>query len=81
MGGRVDRVAARSAAVLSYRHGAHEIDLFVWADDESFLPAEVVRHGYRAMLWRKGDLDFAAVSDVERGELARFVQLVRVADR
>jgi anti-sigma factor RsiW len=76
-GGRVERVAGIPAAVVVYRHGAHEIDLFVWADQRSSLPVEAVRHGYRSMFWKYADLDFAAVSDVERGELARFVQLVR----
>jgi anti-sigma factor RsiW len=78
-GGRVDHIAGAPAAVVVYHHGAHEIDLFAWADKESSLPREAVRHGYRAMFWKNGDLDFAAVSDMERGELARFVQLVRSA--
>jgi len=76
-GGRIDHVAGRPAAVVVYRHGAHEIDLFAWADKGTALPREAVRRGYRTMFWREGDLDLAAVSDMERGELARFVQLVR----
>ena len=76
-GGRVDRVAGIPAAVVVYHHGAHEIDLFVWADRNATLPREAVRHGYRAMFWKSGDLDFAAVSDMERGELEKFTRLVR----
>ena len=76
-GGRVDRIAGMQAAVVVYRHAGHEIDLFAWADRGSALPPEAVRHGYRSMFWKSGDLDFAAISDVERGELEKFVQLVR----
>jgi anti-sigma factor RsiW len=76
-GGRVDRIAGAPAAVVVYHHGAHEIDLFVWADRKPALPREAVRNGYRTMFWKAGDLDFAAVSDVERSELEKFVQLVR----
>ena len=76
-GGRLDKVAGAPAAVLVYQHGRHRLDLFVWADRGSSLPTTVVRHGYRAMYWKSGDLDFAAVSDVAAPELASFVQLVR----
>jgi len=76
-GGRVDKVAGAAAAVLTYQHGRHEIDLFVWADRGSTLPTGAVRHGYHLMFWRSGDLNFAAVSDTAVPELANFVQLVR----
>ena len=76
-GGRVDRVAGEPAAVVVYRHGAHEIDLFAWADKGQTLPPEAVRHGYRTVFWKNGDLDLAAISDTERAELEKFVQLVR----
>lgn len=76
-GGRIDRVAGAPAAVVVYRHGAHEIDLFTWADRGATLPGEAVRHGYRTIFWKAADLDFAATSDMERGELVKFVGLVR----
>ena len=76
-GGRIGRVAGTPAAVVVYRHGAHEIDLFVWADKGTALPREAVRHGYRMLFWKSVDLDFAAISDMERAELEKFVQLVR----
>lgn len=76
-GGRVDRLAGSSAAVVVYRHGKHEIDLFVWPDTGSKLPGESLRHGYRSFFWKSGDLDFAAVSDMERAELVKFAALVR----
>jgi len=76
-GGRLDKVAGSPAAVLVYQHGRHKVDLFVWADRGSSLPAAGVRHGYRSMFWKAGDLDYAAVSDTAAPELANFVRLVR----
>jgi anti-sigma factor RsiW len=77
VGGRVDRVAGAPAAVVVYRHGAHEVELFTWAASGKALPRGGVSHGYRTMFWKEGDLDFAAISDMERAELEKFVQLVR----
>lgn len=76
-GGRLDRIAGSDAAVVVYQHGRHEIDLFVWADRGSALPAAAVRHGYHVVAWKRRDLDFAAVSDTAMSELARFAELVR----
>ncbi len=78
-GGRVDKIAGQHAAVVVYRHGKHAIDLFVWADRGSPLPGDGMRHGYHTTFWKQGDLDFAAVSDMEEVELAKFVTLVRSA--
>jgi anti-sigma factor RsiW len=77
VGGRLDKVAGSPAAVLVYQHGRHQVELFVWSDRGASLPAQGVRHGYHAMFWKSGDLDFAAVSDTATPELANFVQLVR----
>jgi anti-sigma factor RsiW len=76
-GGRLDKVGRTPAAVVVYQHGRHEVDLFVWADRASTLPTQVVRHGYHAIFWKSGDLNFAAVSDAAIPELANFAQLVR----
>ena len=64
-------------AVVVYRHGAHEVDLYVWADQGRALPPTGLRHGYHVLLWKQGDLDFAAVSDTQSDELQDFVRLVR----
>jgi anti-sigma factor RsiW len=76
-GGRVDRVAGRDMAVVVYRHGAHEMDLYVWAGGSAPLPGAGMRHGYRLTSWKSADLDFAAVSDVDSVEFEKFVALVR----
>ena len=76
-GGRLDQVGRAQAAVVVYRHGSHEIDLFVWADHGSPLPHDTTVRGYHTMFWKKGDLDFAAVSDTDAAELGKFSALVR----
>ena len=76
-GGRLAKVGGRTAAVVVYRHGLHEIDLYVWADRGGSLPQASDRRGYHLVFWRAGDLDFAAASDVAPGELSQFVSLVQ----
>ena len=75
VGGRVDRVLGRKAAVVVYGHGAHEIDLYVWRGGT--LPVSTDRAGYHEVYWIKSDLNLAAVSDVGSAELAQFVGLVQ----
>lgn len=77
VGGRADYVHGSRAAVVVYRHGAHVINLFAWADRGQSLPASGTRDGYRMILWKQDDLDLAAVSDVDPGELDHFVALVK----
>jgi len=78
-GGRVDTIGGRRAAVVVYRHGAHEIDLFVWPKPALLRPAATERRGYGLRTWTRGDLAFAAVSDTAPEELARFEGLVEGA--
>jgi len=77
VGGRVDYVHGSRAAVVVYRHGAHVINLFAWADHNARLPGTGSQDGYRMVFWKQKDLDLAAVSDVDPAELNRFVALVK----
>jgi len=77
VGGRADYVHGARAAVVVYRHGAHVINLFAWADRNAQLPDTSSRDGYRMVFWKQKDLDLAAVSDVDPAELDRFVALVK----
>ena len=74
-GGRAAEIAGSRAAVVVYRHGLHEIDLFVWAGRGA--AAQGVYRGYHIIFWQKGDLNFAAVSDTEWSELKNFERLVQ----
>ena len=77
VGGRADYVHGTRTAVVVYRHGAHVINLFAWADRNARLPGTSSRDGYRMVFWKQKDLDLAAVSDVDPAELDRFVDLVK----
>jgi anti-sigma factor RsiW len=76
-GGRVDTVAGSRAAVMVYRHGDHELDLFAWPDRGARLPQPGMSHGFRTGFWKNGDLDFAAISDVDEGEFQKFIALAQ----
>jgi anti-sigma factor RsiW len=77
VGGRIDYVHGARAAVVVYRHGAHIINLFAWADHNVRLPGTGSRDGYRMIFWKQKDLELAAVSDVDPAELDHFVDLVK----
>ncbi|HKD48311.1 MAG TPA: zf-HC2 domain-containing protein [Rhizomicrobium sp.] len=79
VGGRADYVNGTRAAVVVYRHGAHVINLYSWADRGQALPRARARNGYRMLFWKEGDLDFAAVSDTAPEELDAFAALVKKA--
>jgi anti-sigma factor RsiW len=76
-GGRVDEVAGMRTAVMVYRHGNHQIDLFAWPDRGAHLPEPEITHGFRSRFWKSGDLDFAAVSDVDEAAFEKFSDLAR----
>jgi anti-sigma factor RsiW len=77
VGGRVDYIEGHRAAVLVYRHGAHTINVFSWAQSGESLPNIVTRNGYHAVFWRNGDLVFCAVSDTALDELLGLVRLLK----
>ena len=76
-GGRVDEVAGSRAAVSVYRHGNHQVDLFAWVDRGTPLPASGIHRGFRTRFWKNGDMDFAAVSDVDAAAFDKFVGLAQ----
>ncbi len=76
IGGRIENVHGIDMAVVVYRHGAHLIDLYAWADQGTNLSPASSRHGYGVRMWKQQDLDLAAVSDIDAAELDKFVQLV-----
>jgi anti-sigma factor RsiW len=76
-GGRTDEVAGHPAAVAVYAHGNHEMDLFAWPDHGAPLPQAGISRGFRTTFWKSGDLDFAAVSDVDAAAFQEFVSLAQ----
>ncbi|MBI3677854.1 MAG: anti-sigma factor [Proteobacteria bacterium] len=81
VGGRVDYVDGRRAAVTVYRHGAHVMNVFAWKDLGDVKPGTRLRNGYRLLSWEKHGLFFCAVSDTGQSELVRLSQLIQSSDR
>lgn len=80
-GGRVDYVAGRRVAVLSYRAGGHPIDLYLWPSAAAGETAvqTAADSGYALAQWGAGGMRYWAITDAEPAVLQRFVQAVRAA--
>jgi anti-sigma factor RsiW len=81
LGGRVDYVRGRPAAVIVYRLRQHVINLYVWPapDDADADPAESEVAGYHLVRWRAGGLEQWAVSDLNPTELRAVATAIRSA--
>jgi anti-sigma factor RsiW len=78
VGGRVDYVDGRRAATTVYRHGAHVINVFAWPATRSALPSRLeTLNGYQIACWRRGAIDFCAVSDTAGEELLPLTRLLQ----
>lgn len=80
VGGRLDYIQGREAAVIVYRRKLHVIDLFVThaahpAPSADATPApRTTPSGYNVERWTDGGQDYWAVSDLNRNELADFAK-------
>lgn len=76
-GGRVDTISGTQAAVAVYAHGNHELDLFTWVNKGGSLPEASTVRGFHTAFWKQGDLNFAAVSDMDEAAFQKFIALAR----
>jgi len=75
-GGRLDVVEDRSVAVLVYARTGHRINVFIWPTRErDTSPRLGSRQGYQWVDWRKGKLEFCAVSDTPTSDLQQLQRL------
>jgi anti-sigma factor RsiW len=76
-GGRVDVIEGRAVAVLVYERNGHPIDVFVWRTQEQDSPARTgSRQSFQWVDWRKGKMEFCAVSDTDPVDLEQLHQLM-----
>lgn len=76
-GARVDLVEGRTIPALVYKHDGHLIDVFVWPTRErDTAPREGSRQGFRWVDWRKGKMEFCAVSDIGPTDLKKLYELM-----
>jgi anti-sigma factor RsiW len=75
VGGRLDYLDGRSAAVLVYRGERHIISLTIAPARRRWLQSDTLsdrRDGYTIRRWRQGDLDYWAISDIDPATLDKF---------
>jgi anti-sigma factor RsiW len=76
-GGRLDVMEGRSVAVLVYEHNGHPINVFIWRTREpDTSPRAGSRQGFQWVDWRKGKIEFCAVSDADLVDLEKLHQLI-----
>jgi anti-sigma factor RsiW len=82
-GGRLDYLGGRPVAALVYRRAQHAIELYVWPARSSVghVDLQGERSGFNYIHWTERDMTFWAVSDVNAGELRKFVDLWRSTAR
>jgi anti-sigma factor RsiW len=73
VGGRLDYVDGHVAPAIVYSRRLHTVNLFVWGAGGLAAGTRTVRRdGYSLVEWTDGGLRFAAVSDIDPGELRQF---------
>jgi anti-sigma factor RsiW len=75
-GGRLDVVHGRTTAALVYGRRKHFVNVFIWPSSEpDAAPRSGSDQGYQWLEWRKGNMEFYAVSDTAPSDLAQLQQL------
>jgi anti-sigma factor RsiW len=76
IGGRLDYLDNRPAAVLIYQRRKHFINLFVWPAEANTSKATktMSRQGYQLLHWVDSDFNYWAVSDVNANDLQTLKQ-------
>jgi anti-sigma factor RsiW len=77
IGGRVDFLEGVRAAVTVYRHGAHIVNVFAWANYNEELPDFATRNGYHIVFWKSGNLTFCAISDTSIDDILALSRLLK----
>jgi anti-sigma factor RsiW len=81
--GRLDYIDGRPVGAVIYRHRQHVINLFVAqsANTEPRAPKMDTVHGFNVRRWSDRGLDYWAVSDLAKEELATFGEKIEAATR
>ena len=76
-GGRLDVIEGRAVAVLVYERNGRPINVFVWPTREQDRPPGTgSRQSFQWVDWRKGKMEFCAVSDADPVDLKELQQLM-----
>lgn len=74
IGGRLDYVGGRNVAALAFSRDRHVINLLIMPANHGWRTSapDEQRDGYHILRWRRGDLDYWAISDTDPGALRGF---------
>ncbi|HSD63368.1 MAG TPA: zf-HC2 domain-containing protein [Ignavibacteriaceae bacterium] len=74
IGGRIDYLNLKPAAVLVYRYNKHIINLYISLSDNSIIENREIssRSGYNIIHWVKDGMDYSAISDLNIEKLKIF---------
>lgn len=76
-GGRVDVIEGHAVAVLVYERNGHPINVFTWPTREQDSPPRTgSRQSFHWVAWRKGKMEFCAVSDGSPVDLEQLRRLI-----
>ena len=76
-GGRVDVIEGHAVAVLVYERNGRPINVFIWPTRERDSPPRTgSRQSFQWVDWRKGKMEFCAVSDGSPVDLEQLRQLI-----
>ncbi len=76
-GGRLDVLRGRSVAALVYGRRKHVVNVFVWPTTQGDHAARSgAQLGYQWVEWRKGGMEFCAVSDTSAADLEELQRLI-----
>ena len=76
-GGRLDVLHGRTVAALVYGRRKHIVNVFVWPTSErDFAPRSGSQLGYQWVDWRKGGMEFCAISDTPYTDLDQLQRLI-----
>jgi anti-sigma factor RsiW len=77
IGGRMDYLQSETVAALAYQHNKHIINLFISpvTQDGDVAQAALTKRGYNLVIWRKNNMQFIAVSDMDKNGLNTFSKL------
>jgi anti-sigma factor RsiW len=75
--GRVDVIEGRAVAVLVYEHNGRPLDVFIWRTREQNSPPRTgSRQSFQWVDWRKGKMEFCAVSEADPADLEQLHELI-----
>ncbi|MGE8147763.1 anti-sigma factor family protein [Pseudomonas frederiksbergensis] len=78
LGGRLDYLQHQTTAALTYGRAKHIINVFILPTTEADKPPQTrAIRGFNVVSWEENHMRFVMVSDVEKGELEAFGQLLR----